>query len=87
MRAIPDQRVNVRIRYLIVDTRAVRTAEALGGNAFRCATSAFHVTPGCHGWAGRSVVSRKRLDRRQAGQSSGVRGLSSRVSGAATVRD
>jgi hypothetical protein len=61
MRAIPDQRVNVRISDLKVDTQAVRTAEALGVNAFRCATSAFQVTPGCHGRAGRSVAGRKRL--------------------------
>ncbi len=77
VRAITNQRVDMRVRDAVIDAGGGRTREAVGGNAFGRTPATFDLAPGADGWAcagGRQEGS----GWRQAGQSSGVRGLSSR---------
>src|SRR6266699_4303549 len=48
MRAIPDECMEVSICDPEVQTLLIGTGEAVGGYAFGCSSSAFHLTPGTY---------------------------------------
>ena len=78
MLAIANQRMDVSIGDAEVWTLLVGTGVALGVYAFGCSPAAFHFTPGAY-WCRCWSSSRRGVEpRRQAGQSSGLRGLSRR---------
>ena len=75
MRAIPDEGVDGGVGDAVVGAGWVGTGEAIRGDALGGTTSAFELASGTRRWRCRC---RRARGRRQAGQSSGGRGLSKR---------
>ena len=79
MRAISDEGMDVRISDPCVGALLVGTSEALSGYALGGSPTAFHLAPGTrHAAVADPPPDEEGEARRQAGQSSGVRGLSRR---------